>query len=445
MSAIARLAEFITTAEPDPALSGVIAPAVADCFGCILAGSDSEVSQRATAALAEFGAGSVPLYGRSLTVSAPLAAQLNAVAGHAWDLDDWEEPGNTHPTVVLLPALLAAGHIRKASGADLFAACAIGVEVIMRLGMAMSLDHYARGFHSTATLGTIGVAAGCTRLLGLDREQTGHALALSVSQACGYTLQFGSNAKPLQAGWAARGGFEAAFLAAQNVTAQPHVLDNPRGFAGLMGVFDAGRFEAAIARPGDPWALEEYGLVLKPWPSCGYTHRLMTAALDLRPALAGRLSEVTSVAAELPDFHAEILPFMAPDTRNEALFSAPACIAQVLIHGNLTLQDSENSFWQDPEVALLIARTTVKAVPAQRPDMNYDPEQPDVLRVNLSSGEVLQARCATPLGAVQSPMNRDQLAAKFADLTGRPPSVFHHLLTWPEASDIAGFFKGEHL
>lgn len=116
----------------------------------------------------------------------------------------------------------------------------------------------------------------------------------------------------------------------------------------------------------------------------------------------------------------------------------------MLSRGNLTLRDSESSFWQDPEVARLIARTTVKAVPAQRPDMNYDPDQPDVLRVTLSSGEVLQARCATPLGAAQSPMSRDQLAAKFADLTGRSPSVFHHLLTWPEASDVAGFLKGEH-
>ena len=33
---------------------------------------------------------------------------LNAVAGHSLDRDDWEIPGNSHASVVMLPALLAA-------------------------------------------------------------------------------------------------------------------------------------------------------------------------------------------------------------------------------------------------------------------------------------------------------------------------------------------------
>ena len=121
-------------------------------------------------------------------LTAPAAALANGVAAHAWDLDDWEEPGNTHPTAVILPALLAAAeHDAGRPGnwcarqTQMLTAYAIGTEVIMRLGEAISMSHYARGFHSTATLGAIGAAAAVARLLGLDPEKAGHALGLSVS------------------------------------------------------------------------------------------------------------------------------------------------------------------------------------------------------------------------------------------------------------------------
>lgn len=441
MTAIASLARFAATAKPDPGLRDVIAPAVADCFGCILAGADSEVAERTAMSLAAHGAGRAFLYGRNQTISPLFAAQINAVAGHAWDLDDWEEPGNSHPTVVLLPALLAAGHITTASGAEMLTAYAVGTEIIMRLGEALSLDHFARGFHPTATLGTIGAAGAVARLLRLSETQTAHALALSVSQATGYTLQFGSNAKPLQAGWAARGGLEAALLAAQGVTGQAHVLDSERGFAGLKGRFDEARFATALNKLGAPWALMEYGLVLKPWPSCGYVHRLMTGALDLRPNLIGRLSEITAIHARMPDFHAEILPFHHPTSRAEALFSAPACIAQTLVSGNLTLGDSAAGFWKLPETSRLISIASVTAEPALRPDINYDPEQPDVLTVELASGDRLEARCAYPLGASQNPMTTEQLAAKYSALTPEQTSTFQDVLNWPESPDIAAFFQ----
>ncbi len=439
---IERLADFVTTATPDPALEAIIAPAVADCFGCIVNGAKSDVAGQVRAVLAEVSAGQSPAFGSTNRFAAPHAAQANAVAGHAWELDDWEEPGNTHPTVVLLPAILAASTRRVATGAEALAAYAVGAEVIMKLGEAMTLDHYARGFHSSATLGTIGAAAAVARLLGADTDQTAHALSLSVSQAIGYTLQIGSTAKPMQTGWAARNGVEAVLFAIQGIKGQLDVLDNPRGFAGLLGEYDAQRFDEVLGRLGDPWALSSYGLVLKPWPSCGYTHRLMTASLELRASVADRLSEIASIQTTLPDFHAEILQFGPPATRADALFSIPACVAQVLVTGNLTLEDSAHGFWTEARVTRLMSVTDVEVEPAKNPDLNYDPDQPDRLRITLQNGEVLEATCAFPLGASQNPMTPDQLAAKFASLTGQSEAAFSNLLGWTKATDIAAFFKG---
>ena len=442
---IEPLTRFIANAEPTEGVARVAAPAVADCFGAVLAGADSPVAAGVRKAVSDLGPGPARVYGTNVTLSPPYAALANAVAGHAWDMDDWEEPGNTHPTVVLLPALLAASGIAKTdgntfSGRELLAAYGVGVEVIMRLGQAVSLSHYERGFHSTATLGAIGAAAACARLLGLPEEGIGHAIGFSVSNAVGYTMQFGSNAKPLQAGWPARAGLEAACLAAEGLTSKPETLVSPRGFAGLMGVHDAALLKRAETGLGESWAVEEYGVAIKPWPCCSYAHRMMTAATALRPRLEGRLNEVASISLATVDFHYEIQPYDAPRTRSESLFSLPTCTAQILVHGNLLLADVENDFWKDPQVARLAALMSVTTEKARRPELNFDPEQPDAMQVTLEDGCVLEEAVPYPLGSPQNPMTMAQLAGKFGAVTRRPAAQFEKLLEWPEAEDVVAFF-----
>ena len=443
MSVCTDLGEWLQSVEVprEEALIRTVAQAVADCFGCILAGAGSEVLERVLDTFAPLGQGNVPVFGTRVVLPAPSAALACAVAGHSWELDDWEEPGNTHPSVVLVPALLTASCIHRISGERFREAYVIGTEIIMRLGELVSLDHYARGYHSTATLGAIGTAGAVARAMGLSTGQSAHALALATSQAVGYTIQFGSNAKPLQAGFAARAGIESALLAAKGATGQPQVMDSLRGFAGLMGQVSQQRLIRFRDRLGTPFALQEFGVLMKPWPSCGYTHRLMTAAMEVRPRLGGELDQVIAVRAAMPDFHRMILPFDCPGSRNEALFSVPACIAQVLVAGDLTIEDSASRFWERQEVARLIGLTEVTVKPARNPDLNFDPGQPDCLRIECADGVAIEAVCAYPLGAPQNPMTSEQLARKFQSITGRSKMEFRQLQGWIDANDIAAFFR----
>ena len=442
MTALAILGRFVAEAPQLPErLHPTVATAVADVFGSILAGAQSEVARRIWSGVAQIAAGDAPLYGTGKSATPGYAALINAAAGHAYDLDDWEEPGNTHPSVVMVPALLAAAEARSATGGEFLAAYAVGFEVIARLGEALTLEHYARGFHSTATLGAIGAAAAVSRLIALSGVEATHAMSLATSQAVGYTCQFGSNAKPLQAGYAAQTGLVSALLAEAGVTGQPHVLDHARGMTGLMSTGSRETFERALAKLYAPLALEEYGILLKPWPCCSYTHRLLTCALSLRDQLADQVVEIAGIEARLPDFHHAILPFSRPTTRTEALFSVEASLAQGLATGRLTLADSEARFWEKPEVAKLIRKTTVIAEPARNPNLNYDPDQPDRLRITLKNGETLAAKCAYPLGAPQNPMSAEQLAEKFSGVSGRDRNAFERLMAWPDARDIALFFR----
>src|SRR3546814_5230541 len=107
------------------------------------------------------------------------AALLIGMASHVLDYDDVSMLAVCHPSTPILSALLATADRERTSGRALVEAFVVGTEVLIRLGQAMGFRHYALGFHATATPGTVGAAAACARLLGLDERRTAHALARS--------------------------------------------------------------------------------------------------------------------------------------------------------------------------------------------------------------------------------------------------------------------------
>ncbi len=413
---------------------------VVDTFGCILAGANEPVARKARNAVEAMGTtGEANVIGTGLRTGLSQAAFLNALAGHALEFDDWEVPGNTHPTVVLLPALLACAR-EDTCGRDLIEGYLAGFEVIARLGEALNFEHYDRGWHSTATLGAIGAAAAVARLLGLDASQATSALSLAVSRATGYTCQFGSDAKAMQAGFAAQTGVEAAHLARAGVTGRADVLDHAKGMNALMANVPDARLKEICARLGNGLALTEHKLILKPWPSCGYTHRIMTAALSL----ARRRPETSLIARidlHLPDFHAAVLPFTQPARREEALFSAPFVAAMGLSLQRLGLDDIKAERWKAPEIKALMSRTQVHTFAPSRPDLNYDPEEPDRVLLTLSCGQTLEQTCAFPLGAPENPMTPEDVRAKFSAIApGYAASRIESLFDWPTADRVAEIF-----
>jgi 2-methylcitrate dehydratase PrpD len=143
------------------------------------------------------------------------AALFNGIAAHVLDFDDASSPMNGHPSVALLPALVALAEARGIAGIRLIGAYIVGFEICCKLGRALDVTHYARGWHMTATIGTIAAAAACGHLLGLDREQIVHAIGLAMAQTGGTRENFGTDAKSFQAGQSNAAAIRAVLLAEQ--------------------------------------------------------------------------------------------------------------------------------------------------------------------------------------------------------------------------------------
>src|SRR5665213_3179234 len=98
------------------------------------------------------------------------AAPANGISIHA---DDYDDTGSAfHVASPVLPPSFALCETGKRSGKDLMLAFHVGVEVGNKIGDAMSPRHQQEGYHTTGTIGTMGSAAACAKLRGLDEAKT---------------------------------------------------------------------------------------------------------------------------------------------------------------------------------------------------------------------------------------------------------------------------------
>jgi 2-methylcitrate dehydratase PrpD len=203
---------------------------VLDSIGCCLYGVTLPWTQRVQAMVEEEGARPVAsLFGSGRRTSVAGAVLVNATAGHAFELDDIHKESIVHAGSIAVPVVLAMAERKgKVSGQELLAAMTAGYEIGTRVGNAATMELFFRGFHPQGSSGVFVAAASAAHMLGLDAQQTRHALGIVGSQAGGLmAAQEGAMVKRLHSGRAAQSGVYSALLA-------------QRGFTGISDVLEAG-------------------------------------------------------------------------------------------------------------------------------------------------------------------------------------------------------------
>ena len=256
---------------------------ILDGLGLALAGSVSEMGPLVRKYVGSFSSSESKssVIGTALKVPARFAAMANGIFIHADDYDDTQlfvAPDRvygllTHPTVTTLPPAFALAEINRISGKDLILAYQIGVEVECKIAEAIAPRHYESGFHTTGTIGSLGDAAVCAKLMWLNIKQTANALGIAAAEAGGLRNNFGSMTKPFHAGRAAENGIVASDFTAMGWTASEEILEARNGFFDAAG----GGFnpKVIVNRLGKPWTFANPGVSIKPFPSGSLTHPAM--------------------------------------------------------------------------------------------------------------------------------------------------------------------------
>lgn len=415
-----RLARFVietpTADIPPPVLAGA-RDALLDTIGVALAGTVEPVGEIVARWITELGARPQSTFWGHRVGSSPAdAAFANGVCAHALDFDDSLPNLRGHPSATMIPAALAVAEVTGASGADVLAAYAVGLEVAGKLGQAMGHGHYLRGWHTTATAGVFSSTAAAARLAGLDAQGLRTAWGLAASQVGGLIRNFGTMTKPFHAGHAARCAVQSVWLARAGFTADDNIFDDKDSVLATYRGDDGASFEQLIARLGAPWEMLEPGIYVKRWPCCYCNHRAVGGMLELIAKHAIGADEVRQVEIGFLPGTDNALVSHDPQTGLEGKFSIEYAMAATLLDGRLTLETFTDAMVQRPparELMRKVRRYRIADDKVYSGVVGYTD-----IAVDTARGRFAMRVDRAP-GSPAWPMTKQERLEKFMDCAGR--------------------------
>jgi 2-methylcitrate dehydratase PrpD len=378
-----------------------------DWFAVTVAGAQEELTDILVREAIEDGAkGPASLVGRSETTLPSTAALINGAASHALDYDDVNFAMHGHPTVTVVPALLALGEQRKASGRLFVESFVAGYETAGRIGQLVEPSHYTRGFHATATVGSFSATAAAGRMLGLDDKRLAIAFGIAATQAAGLKSNFGTMCKPLHAGTASEHGLRAARWAANGFTARSDSLECDQGFASSQS--DHLNTDDALGEPPQGWHLRNN--LFKYHAACYMTHAPIECAKEIRLKSNFPPERVKKIMLRLDAAADKVCNIANPTTGLEAKFSLRQTVAMALTGVNTASLEAYNAeITQEPRIKAL----------RDKVDLDFRTEWPHALAemaIQLDDGTTIEARHDSGIPWADVAKQRTALETKFDGL-----------------------------
>lgn len=340
---------------------------------------------------------------------------------HTLETDDLHRASVVHPGCVVVPAVISIGRRLNLGGKALLTATLEGFEACCRVGMAAGPGHY-RVWHNTATCGPFGSATAAAGLLGLDEEQTVHALGNAGTQAAGLWqfLETGAMSKHLHTARAAEAGVVAAELAASGFTGAPEILEGKKGF--FAGACPDPNPEAVLNNPDSPWQLHQTSI--KPWASCRHTHPVIDASLEIHKRLSGR--PVGEIRIATYQAAVDVCDQSNPTSEYEAKFSLHHCAAVALLEGCVDF----DSFGTEKQESLATYRARTSVEVTEPYASNYPGAWGARVEVNTRDGEIIGVERLFCKGDPEKALDEKEMIAKALKLFahgGLDPTEAHRL------------------
>ena len=415
----AEFSASLTAAALPEAVRQAVKANLLDTLACAAAGADAPgVAGVRDMIEAWGGAGQAPIWCGGARVPAHHAAWINGMMAHARDYDDTHDAAVLHAGVSVVPAALAAAELRpEATGEDLIAGIAAGLELICRLGVATTIGIIESGFIYSSLFGYFGATAAAARVLGFDAAETVNALGIVYSQAAGthQVTRDGALTKRMQPGFGAKAALVSVQLARHGILGARNTFE---GVDGLFRTYLRGRYNPDVLRADLGRHFELMELSYKPYPCCRFNHTAIDAAFAMRRQPGFDISRIRRVAAGVNNQAYEAVctpPEMRrrPATIVQAQFSIPFAVACALIDGRVTLGHFTEAGIRRPDILAM----------AEKVECSIDPEierdwsraiSPTRLRVDAGN-VLLEERVDYPRGNPAFPMTSADFETKMDD------------------------------
>jgi 2-methylcitrate dehydratase PrpD len=409
-----RLAAFAATHDSfTPAVLAQGRRMLVDQLACQIVGATlpwSRAYRDAVIALGPGSGASVVYYGDTLAVDQ--AAFVNSAFGHAIELDDTHLAAMTHPSQVVVPAVLALAEQRGLGGRAALEAVIVGSEVMLRIAFASAPQLAGRGHCVATSAGPFGAAAACARLLGLDVTATLNAMAIAGSHAAGLMEynRTGGSVKRIHGAIPAMSGVRCAVMAAHGITGPPTILEGPKGFfAAFAGTYDAARLFAGL---GETFLID--GVSFKPVAANFSTHAALEAIGELEAEHALRADEIAAIEIGAARSTLGAVGNIAVPTDLLGAQSSFAFSAAVrLLRGGNGFDDYREEDLRDPRFVALAQRVRLFVDPQCDEEQQRLHNRSAVVRIATTDGRQLERRMTYSKGMPEKPLSDEELDAKF--------------------------------
>jgi len=378
-----------------------------DTLAVMLAGSREHGAELICEMVRQEGAApQVAVIGQSFRTSPQLAALANGVAAHIMDYDLSSLLGQ--PSSPIIPALLPLAESTGATPAEVAAAFVVGFELCMRFARAAPEQAAIAGWHAVSSVGTVGAAMACARLIKAPRETIPDILGIAASLAAGLSANFGTMTKPLHSGTSARNAILAATLGRAGFTANAIALEHPS--SGYFRAFDRDMKVsfAPFDDLGHSFDMVERGFKPKRYPCGGLGHAAIDAALELRNEV--RAADIISIKAGITRYASLRIGDKYPTSIESAKFSMPYVAAYTTLYGPPMLNAFTEEAIGDPAIKDLARKVSVVVDPEYADLLDDSPAR---VTVTLADGRTIERTRYYASGTPQMPLTSEQVEEKF--------------------------------
>jgi 2-methylcitrate dehydratase len=382
-----------------------------DTFASALGAYDEQVSVMSRAVAKRYRSDDMArVWGCDIVTTPEMAAFANGVMTRSLDISDtYLGRSRGHPSD-MVPGLVAVAESVHADGKSLITAMVLAYDVYCSFCKHVDINS---GGWDQPVYTVLGCALGAAKLMGLNADQTGHALSLALTP----NLALAQARRGSLSSWkgcaganAARNAVFAAVLAKEGFTGPGEIFEGSGGFWDAVGRSD--------------WPLPDTPMIgetrTKFLPVCYHGQSAVFAAIELRDKLDLQQIEEIHVDA----YHVAVFMMgndasrWAPTTRETADHSLPYCVAIALLDGQLVRDSFADDRLRDPAVAELVRKVKVAEDPALT--AQYPEGAPGRVTIRMRSGETLVSEIRYPRGHEKSPMSDAEVENKFRDLCAGP-------------------------
>jgi len=372
-----------------------------------------------------------------------VAALVNGASSHVMEMDDLHRQSIFHPAASILPAVFAAGEKAHVSGRDLILGMLVGYETGIRAALAAGKSHY-KYWHTTATCGTFGAAAGAAKMFGLESGPFVWALGSAGTQSSGLWefLVEGAMSKQLHPGKSSMNGLLSALLAQKGFTGSSRIFEGKKGF--LRATSDDYNLDIMTDGLGEIFHTARNSL--KCYASCGHTHSAIDAALKVWRDTNQDVTAIRSVTVYVYQEALDLLEDVEVNTPYLAKFNLPFCVATALNFGHVALDDFTDERLLIPEILRLMGIISLKSDPELT--RLYPRKWPSRVEIELANGKRYKGYCEYPKGDPENPFSEEELIEKFNKLCGNiivkdeKDRIVDLVLNLEKVNDVSNIFYG---